>query len=185
MLALETVRSHGRRHCLCNLHSRFLPLECNQSVQILATTWHHVLPPLEVRLHKCLHFHPGQCARLFFSIFRGSGSETRGRLCWRLEGACGLDTLTSKNARSYLPPQNPFAAMSNLAPSSFMDVAPWSVSPSSGFNAHIIAYLRHPAAYRISNLIVLDRRETSFWARECMLHRKRGTTGTVGWAVGG
>ena len=30
----------------CNLHPRFLPLECNQSVQIVATTWHHVLPPL-------------------------------------------------------------------------------------------------------------------------------------------
>ena len=32
----------------CNLGPRFLPLECNQSVQIVATTWCHVLPPLRV-----------------------------------------------------------------------------------------------------------------------------------------
>jgi len=30
----------------CNLHPRFLPLECNQSKQMAAMMWRHVLPPL-------------------------------------------------------------------------------------------------------------------------------------------
>ena len=54
------------------------------------------------------------------------------RLCWRLEGAIGLKTLTSKNALSYRPPQKPLAAICSLAPSSVTAEAPVMGSPVIG-----------------------------------------------------
>ena len=45
-----------------------------------------------------------------------------------LEAACGLNTRTSRNVLSYLPPQNPFMAISNLAPLVEMAVHPDSSS---------------------------------------------------------
>ncbi len=53
------------------------------------------------------------------------GSGLRGRVH-------GLKILTSKYALSKRPPQKPFAAMSNLAPSSLMAEAPLSVSLVTG-----------------------------------------------------
>ena len=41
----------------CNLHPQFLPLECNQTVQIVTTTWHHVLPPLRQFQSPALQLH--------------------------------------------------------------------------------------------------------------------------------
>ena len=45
-----------------------------------------------------------------------------------LEAACGLNTRTSRNVLSDLPPQNPFMAISNLAPLVEMAVLPDSSS---------------------------------------------------------
>ena len=52
----------------CNLHPRFLPLECNQSVQIVTTTWRHVLPPL-IRAKSELWHQVRWKVRFFFSFF--------------------------------------------------------------------------------------------------------------------
>ena len=53
---------------------------------------------------------------------------------WRclFEGANGLNTLTSRNALSYVPPQKPFATMSRRAPSLVLAVALVSCSLESG-----------------------------------------------------
>ena len=45
-----------------------------------------------------------------------------------LEAACGLNTRTSRNVLSHLPPQNPFMAISNLPPLVEMAVLPDSSS---------------------------------------------------------
>ena len=47
------------------------------------------------------------------------------------EGANGLNTLTSKNVLSYVPPQKPFATMSRRAPSWVFAVALVSCSLES------------------------------------------------------
>ena len=55
------------------------------------------------------------------------------------EGANGLNTLTSKNALSYVPPQKPFATMSRQAPSWVLAVALVSCSLESGCKVGSIA----------------------------------------------
>ena len=50
-----------------------------------------------------------------------------------LEGAMGLKTLTSKNALSNGPPQNPRALMSSQALSSDIEVLCCNLSPERGW----------------------------------------------------
>ena len=42
----------------------------------------HLYPVNRLHTGRSVHFHPGRCARPSFSIFRGSGSETRIEFRW-------------------------------------------------------------------------------------------------------
>ena len=92
-----------------------------------------------------------------------------------------MNTLTSKKARSDLLPQNPFAAISSLAPSSAIAVAFESTSPvigcRVGSNADIMTDFSHQVGSEISVLIVANSREAALRAGECMFHREIGSTG--------
>ena len=65
------------------------------------------------------------------SFFVGLFSVAGGEGCL-LDGAWGLNILTSKKARSKHPPQNTLAATSSLAPSSVMAEVPERASPVIG-----------------------------------------------------
>ena len=56
-----------------------------------------------------------------------------------LDGANGLKTRTSTNARSDLPPQNPFITMSSLAPSCVLAVDKENSSGETGCNSGSVA----------------------------------------------
>ncbi len=53
----------------------------------------------------------------FFFHFHASCNMQFAMLEFLFDGACGLNTLTSRNVFSWRPPQNPFIETSSLAPS--------------------------------------------------------------------
>ena len=70
---------------------------------------------------------PHECVVHKFSFFsRSCLLYAAAGVRFRLDGAIGLKTLTSKNVFSYLPPQTPFADRSSLAPSCVLADAPSS-----------------------------------------------------------
>ena len=58
-------------------------------------------------------------------------NKMQGKVVCLMGHARGLNTWTLKNVLSYLPPQNPLAAISSLAPSWWLAVAPTRVSPGA------------------------------------------------------
>ena len=99
----------------------------------------------------------------FFSFL--SFEKHLSRLVRLLDGARGLNTLTSRNILSSLPPQKPLAAMSNLAPSSVFAVRLVIVSVVISCRSGSTLTSLHTSVNRVAvkSLISLWRRE---WRRE-------------------